>query len=160
MKTWLPFAVPLLALAYPDPVGACSIVGNPDHQVDQAYADDETPPGAVTASVLVRRFDQGGGGGCGGTAVSSCYDVAFVEVMVAASDDAAPADQLGYQVRVASGQAPAGMTPPAGAIRATEQGVLVLPFSYMESGFSFELEVRAVDLNGNLGPPTLVAVAD
>jgi hypothetical protein len=159
MKTWLPLAVPLLALACPDPVGACSIIGNPDHTVDAAYADDETPPGAVTASVLVRRFDQGGGGGCGGTAVSSCYDVAFVEVTVAATDDAAPAEQLGYQVRVASGQAPAGMTPPAGAIRA-EQGVLVLPFSYMQSGFSFELEVSAVDLNGNLGPPTLVAVTD
>ena len=159
MTRALPALALALALALVDarPAAACSLVGTTEHQLDPAYANDITPPTEVTAAAEVHRSADTSG--CGG--VSSCGDLASISVTVDALDNAAPADLLGYQFRVVNGDVPEGLDFPTTAVQSDAGDQLYFYFNYDDrSGFGFDLEIRARDLNGNLGPPVVIYVSE
>lgn len=143
----------LLAVVAPRPAGACEPVDNLPHELDPQQADDRTPPAAPVVRDVIVDVDAGESAcstaRCGGPTLM---------LVVAAADDRARADQLGYLVTVASGRAPAGLTLDAGPVR--PPGQLIYLFDPDDRGWSMELSIRAVDANGNVGPATLVAIAD
>lgn len=137
---------------------ACSLVSNYEHELDATYADDATPPGSVTVTADVARLHDSGG--CG--AVATCGSYGFIELYVDAGDDRTPSDQIGFQVTVVGGTTPPGWNVHAGnasAVRPADPGRLVIYFD-VDAPLDVQLEVRAVDLNGNVGAPATVTVKD
>lgn len=163
LATLAPLAA-LLALADSRPASACSLLTNDDFQEDPAQAGDATPPGAVTGSAEVFRNEEEEGVGC--TQVAGCGDIAAIRLDVSATDNATPADRMGYLVTVVGGEPPAGLVGESfGGIRSTPVtgygGELIFYFDFNDrAGFQLDLEVRAVDLGGNLGPPTIFSVGE
>jgi uncharacterized protein (TIGR03382 family) len=150
-------ALVLAALLEPRPASACSLVGNDDHTLDAAYANDTVAPSAVVAGAVIYRSADDAG--CAGA--SSCGDIASIAISVAATDDAAPADKLGYQLRVVGGDVPAGLNIPTQPVMTYGGDELYFYFNYGDrSGFAFDLEIRARDLNGNLGPAMVMTVGE
>ncbi|MBZ0236152.1 MAG: hypothetical protein K8M05_27745, partial [Deltaproteobacteria bacterium] len=142
--------------APPRMASACSLAWNEDLILDPAYADDATPPDQVVlGDAGVHRSNDSG---CG---AGSCGDIASVHVTVEASDDRAPADRLGYELRLAGGALPRGLALPAGPVLpGGGAGNIILFFDPDVDELDFVLEVRAVDLNGNRGEPTTVRIVD
>jgi hypothetical protein len=138
----------------------CSLLGNETHQLDPAQANDHVAPSAVTASAEVVRFDGSDDGGCAAGGGGTCGDLAEIELAVSATDDATPADKVGYVVELASGTPPRGFALPAGAILPAEDSLLLRFSADDHDGFTIDLSVRAIDLNGNLGPPTVITVSE
>jgi uncharacterized protein (TIGR03382 family) len=139
------------------PAHACTIAPLEDHQLDTAHNTDTVAPSAVTASAIVERQDSGGG--CAG-AQSKCGGGAWITIAVTASDNAATVDKLGYQLRIVSGEAPDGLVIPSTAVTPVG-GQLHFYFNAEDrAGFALDLELRARDLNGNLGPPTVIKVGE
>jgi len=137
----------------------CSIAGFQEQMLDAAQADDHVAPAAATASFDIVRFDDDNGG-CAGGAENSCSDTAIVAIAVSASDDRTPADQIGYQLALVSGELPAGMTLPQGAVVPFDGKLNFVFRAEDRAGFTADLEVRARDQNGNLGPPTIVTISE
>ncbi len=159
MRTILLLAL-VLAPSIPRPSGACSPVSehNGEHRLDPAFSTDIVPPSAVTASAIVDRdTDDGGGGGC--EAAQCVTSGSFVFMSVHATDDQAQKEQLGYRLTLKNGELPAGMNLPTTAV-ISDRGDLRLRFPNNAPAFAFELEVVAVDLNGNIGPATVVAISE
>ena len=129
----------------------CSILAAEPQELDPAQANDHVAPGAVTASADVFRFE--------GDDSATCGDIGEINLAVSATDDATPAAQLGYVTTLASGTLPRGLTLSSDAL-VPDDGTVTLTFSDDGSAFTVGLSVRARDLNGNLGPPTLVEVSD
>ena len=155
----LPFLVLAVLVDAPRPAAACSLLGNGEHQRDAAYASDTVAPSAVTAAAAVHRSADDSG--CGGVSGGTCGDLASISITVAATDDAAPVDKLGYQLRVVSGELPAGLTIPTTPVISYAGDELYFYFNYGDrSGFVVDLEIRAVDLNGNLGPPSVITIGE
>lgn len=123
--------------------GACNDGGYALHVTDPAQADDTTPPSAPVVDVELTRFDQG----CG----SHGLDLVLA---MQATDDRAPAERIGFLITVASGEFEFETE---GAI--VPYGPVSFYFAEDELPFEGELEVRAIDLNGNIGPPTIVEVS-
>lgn len=151
-------AVLALTPSVPRPSGACSLVPESSpHLLDPAFAADTTAPGAVTASALVEVPPTRDGGGCGATPL--CGDGgSFLVVFVDATDDRTPAGRLGYRLEVVGGQVPAGFTLPTEAL-APDGGEVRIRIATARAPFSVEVAVRAVDLNGNEGPATVITIA-
>jgi hypothetical protein len=94
-------------------------------------------------------------GGCG---MAGCGDRASIHLELSATDDRAQPDLIGYEIRVIGGQPPVGLDPMRdGRVQGSQ---LYFFFDYGAPGFTVDLEIRAVDLNGNLGPPVVVTVTD
>ncbi|HEY5926816.1 MAG TPA: MYXO-CTERM sorting domain-containing protein [Kofleriaceae bacterium] len=129
------------------------------HVLDSAHANDTTPPAAPTVTHSVDRHEVDGG--CG-TTTDCDGKYGRIYVSVVASDDAAPVERLGYLVRVVGGDVPRDLRMPwfDNDARQQPQGELALGFDYDDDAFDFELEVRVVDLNGNISEPTIVRIAD
>ncbi len=145
-------------LATPSPAVACSLVGNNLWQQDAAQASDNTPPSKPTVEVLAVNRNQDSSG-CG--ASSSCGSIASMHLAVSASDDRATPTQIGYEVRIVGGDAPTNFDPSRdGRISPSFGEELVFYFDFNSPSFAVDLEVRAVDANGNLGPPVVVTVED
>ena len=125
--------------------GACGYGGYSLHVIDPAQADDTMPPTAPTVDVEISRYDQG----CGSNGLE-------LELGMQATDDRAPAQRLGFLVTVASGELLIEID--EGAI-VPYDGTVSFYFAEDELPFEGELEVRAIDLNGNIGPPTIVEVS-
>lgn len=147
------------------PASACSLATNETHQVDAAHANDTTAPGVVTVTADAQRYFDNSEDGCGGGKVASCGSYGLVTLAVGGTDDATPADQLGYEVTLVDGTPPRDFNVPSMPVRpfagSGGTGDLYLYYSVTEAkGFRVTLQVRAVDLNGNLGPPTLVTVEE
>jgi hypothetical protein len=160
MKRLAVLALILIAPSIPRPTGACSTVpeNNGPHGLDLAFASDTVAPsaGIASASIDTADGDGGGGGGCG---TPLCGDGgSFVVLNVSATDDRAPGERIGYRLTIAGGQPPQGLDLPATAVLSFS-GDLLLRFPINAPAFAFDLEIRAVDLNGNIGPSTVVAVA-
>jgi hypothetical protein len=159
----VPLLLIVLTPSIPRPVGACSLAPRDGgwHNNDPLYALDTTPPSAVTASYTVLRAkdDGGGGGGCG---IASCGPApSYVLLSLSATDDRAAVDRLGYTFAIVDGQPPRYFNyenvlkvDPYSA-SGTELG---LSFDTDAAPFSFDLEIRAVDLNGNEGPPIVMTI--
>jgi hypothetical protein len=145
-------------LVAPRPLGACSLASNDDHHLDPAFSTDKTAPGAVEANVfdLVHHEDDGDGGGCG-THVASCGSFGSLTIDVSATDDTAPAEKIGYRLRMIGGDAPRGLNLPMQDVRPFGSQ-LQLYFDVDDYDFEFQLEISAVDLNGNVGAPTVLRI--
>lgn len=139
------------------PASACSLVGNSQHYVDAAFASDTTPPGAVTATADIFRHEADDeGGGC--SQVASCGSYALITLQLDATDDAAPADRVGFEITVVEGTPPRDFNLPQEWVGG---GEVYLYYSINHrTGYDLTLQIRAVDLNGNLGPPTLLNVKE
>ena len=158
-SAWVAAACGVAALvAQVAPAGACSLAGNGQHYVDAAFASDTVAPGAVTASAeIFRHEDDGDGGGCG-QYVASCGSYAVINLQLSATDDAAPADRLGFEITVVDGTPPRDFNLPQDWVSG---GEVFLYYSITHrTGYDITLQIRAVDLNGNLGPPTLLNVKE
>lgn len=144
-------------LAHVTPASACSLAGNREHYVDSAFASDTTPPGAVTATADVfRHEDDGDGGGC--SQIASCGSYALITLQLDATDNAAPADRVGFEITVVDGTPPRDFNLPQQWVGG---GEVYLYYSINHrTGYDLTLQIRAVDLNGNLGPPTLLNVKE
>lgn len=134
----------------PNPVEACSLPGIPIHEIDPAYAADRAPPSLTGATFELRRSDAG----------TSCGDTAFLRLHAQATDDQTPVAQLGYVIKVVAGASPKGLVLYPQAIRSsfTTPNMITLVFDADGPTEAFRLEVRAVDLNGNLSQPATVDV--
>lgn len=150
----------LLVLARPS--DAC-VLPNPEitpHDLDPAQAGDTVPPPAPQATYTIARGEIGGG--CG--AKTDCDGkYASISLDVQATDDATPADRLGYLITIVGGG-----DPPNGLYGRGFQGagVVVQPrgnfewsFDYDDKDFAFDVEIRVVDLNGNMSTPTVLHIA-
>jgi len=147
------------------PAHACKLASNPVHSTDaQAQATDGSPPSAPV--VTVQSIQRGKGPeyqGCSQSA-SSCDALGRIILQVSATDDQTEVASLGYRIELASGSLPSGLSLPATAVRpATGSGLLlgwIDGASDDQEALSFVLAIRAVDLAGNEGPPTSVALRD
>lgn len=124
--------------------GACGYGGYDLHVTDPAQADDITPPSSPVVDVEITRYDQG----CGSNGLD-------LELVMQATDDRAPAERIGFLITVTSGEFSIEIDD--GAI--VPYGPVSFYFAEDELPFEGELEVRAIDLNGNIGPPTIVEVS-
>jgi hypothetical protein len=147
-------------------VHACKSVQPPPHALDPtAQASDTTAPGMPSVAVYNIRRGKGpetNYSSCSQSA-SSCDDLGSISLQVSAQDDQTAVDKMGYQVALATGQLPSGMTLPTGAVR-TLGGMLF--FGWIDGAkddqesISFSLTISAVDLAGNIGPATTVEIHD
>jgi hypothetical protein len=160
-------SVPVLVCGSNVPLAhACKQVAPTPHTLDPAaQATDSTAPGIPTVTVTFVRRGKGpetNYSSCSQSA-SSCDDLGSIALQLSAQDDQTPTDKLGYQIELAAGQLPSGMTLPPTPVR-TMGGTIPLSWndgaSDDQESISFSLEVRAVDLAGNFGPATTVEVHD
>jgi hypothetical protein len=143
-RVWLAAAAAIAII--PDPAAACSFVGNRRHVLDPAHAADATPPGPTTVlDVTVGRYDTDG------CVSDTCGAYGVLTLSLAATDDATPGGDLAYQLVAVRGSAPPGLLldQPIGG------DPLYLYFDF-DDVLDLDLEIRAVDLNGNLGPPVVI----
>ena len=131
------------------------------HVLDPAHAGDAVPPLAPSVTYTVSRTEIGGGG-CG-TAKTDCdgkYGRIYLDIV--AFDETTPPERLAYLVTVVGGDVPAELIHPwhDGDPRVQAQGSIEYGFDYDDNKFDFEIEVRVVDLNGNISEPAIVRIAD
>lgn len=141
-------------VAVPRTADACSLAGNGLWNADPNHASDSTAPSMpeVLDVTVSRTADSGG------CVAAGCGDRAVIQLELSATDDRAQTELMGYEVRIAGGQPPRGLDPMR---EGRVQGqTFFFFFDYGAPGFTVDLEIRAVDLNGNLGPPTIVTVSD
>ena len=101
------------------------------------------------------------GGGCDDPASDCDGYYGDIKVAVVATDDRASSSRLGYTLAVvAGGDLPRGLQLPSVDIIADPHGTRWLRFDPNDDGFDFELEVRVVDLNGNVSEPSITRIAD
>lgn len=131
------------------------------HVLDPAQASDTIAPLAPSVTYSVSRT-QIGGGGCGAAKTDCDGKYGRIDVDIVAFDETAPAERLGYLVTVTGGDKPAQliMPWPDADARQQAQGHLEFGFDYDDNKFDFEVEVRVVDLNGNVSEPAVVRIAD
>jgi hypothetical protein len=147
------------------PVYACEFGGNRPHTIDpQAQATDALPPSAPIVTIpSIRRGKGPEHHGCSRT-VSSCDDLGLITLQVSATDDQTETASLGYRIELVSGSLPSDLLLPETAVRpATSEGLLLYWMdgnTDEQEALDFTLSIRAVDLAGNAGPPTAVAVLD
>jgi hypothetical protein len=149
----------LLALARP--ADACVPIDDEitPHEVDPAHANDTTPPPAPEATFSISRGERGGGCSLSMTDCDGKYANIYVDVV--GSDDATPPERMGYILTVAGGD------PPRELYQRFQDGVPVFQprgefsynFDYDDDEFGFDLEVRTIDLNGNISAPTVLHIA-
>lgn len=150
MRTAVAMAIALAVVA-PRVARACFEPAFEQHHLDRSQLDDTVRPGPVSVTMWIEESD---GGGCVGPARKCGPQGRRLVVMVSASDDQTPPDKLGYRVTISAGSAP---FPEPGDVRAVYDQ---LSFPIGEDGdLDFELAIRAIDLNGNLGPATYTQVA-
>jgi hypothetical protein len=141
-------------VAVPRTADACSLADNGLWVADPTHSGDRTAP-SLPEVVDVEVLRNADSGGC---VAAGCGDRASIHLALSATDDRAQPDLIGYEIRVAGGQPPRGLDPMReGRVRG---GQFYFFFDYGAPGFTVDLEVRAVDLNGNLGPPVIVTVSD
>ena len=136
-------------------VDACSIA-TPDEFVvdaDQAALDTE-PPAITAASFEVHRFEESGG--CAG---NSCEGVVTATITVDAADNRFAADQIGFDIRVVSGDVPLEV-PTAVSSFANGDGTVDLVFGWpSDDPESGTLEITPIDLAGNVGQPFTLEIS-
>jgi hypothetical protein len=156
------FAIVLALLALSRPSDAC-VPPNPEtttHEVDPAHSGDTVAPSKPDADYTIARTTIGGG--CGGAKTDCDGKYATIYLHIDATDDATSTEKLGYDIKIIGGD-----TPKALYGRGFEgQGVVVQPrgdfewsFDYDDTEFAFDVEIRAVDLNGNMSEPAVLHIA-
>lgn len=131
---------------------------HPPFILDQSTPDDVTPPSATTVVSISRGIvedDPESEASCT-TGDTSGYCLGGVLIVqFQATDDMTPAHRLGFVVRIISGTWPKDFS-----LGPRRIGGSVGRFTYSlpARAYSLELEVQAIDLNENLGPPTRFTV--
>lgn len=149
----LALALIVLAPSIPRDSGACSPLQiNGGEWTHEPLAGDVEPPIAVTASYEIKRFPISEGTGCGD---APCGGWTFVLLDLASTDDRTPADRIGYRFAIASGQPPEGLY--IGQTWLASDGELGLRY-YGDGAFSFDLEITALDQNGNESEPVVISI--
>lgn len=145
MKVMLGWVFATSALLASRPSDACIPLGNTDHDIDAEFAADTVAPGAPSVALgEVARAD-----------ANSCTG-SYVELLVDATDDQAPTNRLGYDVTILDDDSV--LLDDARVVRSFGQSLylhFVPPLRDDLAAFDLRAEVRAVDLNGNIGEPTL-----
>ena len=147
MRWWLLCAVTLVAARAE--ATSCRAPLLEQHELDRSQLADTVMP---TAPMVSMRIESDDGGGCIG-ADDPCAAALGrrLVLMVAASDDRTPPDKLGFRIEGASGPLPFDVP---GDVRPVDE---MISISLAEDvPLDLELAVRAVDLNGNVGPATYV----
>ncbi|MBK9035549.1 MAG: hypothetical protein IPL61_30550 [Myxococcales bacterium] len=139
--------VGLVVVGAPGPARACSPWGTAPLVLDPAYADDTVAPTLAVTSWSVWRGD------------GSCEGTGAIEFTLARADDRAPAAQLGTELTLISGTWP-GPAMPEGPRVQPLNPELSLYFNDRGQDIDVELELRAVDLNGNRSAPVTVRITD
>jgi hypothetical protein len=146
------------------PAEACSPPYNVPHELDAAeQAVDTSAPSAIGGlAVDVQRGAGPRSDGCfgGSQMTTSCDDTGFVTLTFApATDDRTPADRMGYEVLVTSGDAPFALE---GAVRSDGRIVFVWSDGATDDqeALDFTLAVTPIDLAGNRGPTSEARVTD
>lgn len=154
---------PLLLIALvpsiPRPLGACE----PASRDGGAWSEEPLlgDAGAPTGLTATYRIDRPSGDGSSLGCATSCGPFQFIVLELSAVDDMTPANRIGYKFAIVGGQPPSylqfGETLLVDEYSAsgTEIG---LRFSDDSGGFSFYLEVTAVDQNGNESEPIVIAI--
>lgn len=150
------FVVLVALVEAPPTAHACTLVPPGVHDIDPAHSTDTVAPSAVTANAIVERQDTRG---CM-NAQSKCGGGAWITIAVSATDNAATPDTIGYQVRVVGGEPPRGLVISDMPLTAPDFQLHFYFESDDQAGFELDLELRARDLNGNLGPPTVLKVGE
>jgi MYXO-CTERM domain-containing protein len=145
-------------VALPRPAAACSLITNDVWIQNEAHATDDTNPSQPTVGAIEtgRHFDDSNG--CGN--IASCGSYGTMEIEISATDDRAGAQDLGYEVTVIGGNPPRDFDPSRERVRPAFDGRLIFYFDVDAPDFSVDLEIRAVDGNGNVGEPIVVTVND
>jgi MYXO-CTERM domain-containing protein len=128
------------------------------HELDPAYASDIVAPGTPQATFSISRHEIGGG--CAQSDCDGRYADVYVDVT--GGDDRTPQERLGYILTIAGGDTPAKMysAVPNGMPVFQGQGSFRFGFDYDDRDFAFDVEIRTVDLNGNISEPTLLHIAE
>lgn len=141
-------------------LAGCRDPSNPEHELDDAEVDlDETPPGPLSGAEVTevffspKRRPQLFGG-----LDDICSDFGVIVIHIDdASDDRTPKDKMGYSIEEIEGSLPAAM--PDTPVRLVD-GNIHLGWEDNRRPFSAVISIRAVDLAGNVGPPTTIEVRD
>jgi hypothetical protein len=145
------------ACSSPDPIAE-------HHQDPEEAALDSEAPGAV-GGIEVFVYRGQAPQCCGGTCSSSSCDDdgAIILEVVAATDDRTGADEMGYRFDFQEGTLPDGFSLPDYDFR-LDSGRVPLYWSDgevdVQDAFDFTVTISAVDLAGNLGPPSEIHIAD
>lgn len=128
------------------------------HELDPAHANDTVAPGVPQATFSIARHEVGGG--CTHTDCDGKYAGVYIEVT--GSDDQTPRERLGYILTITGGDTPANLyTAVSNGMPAFQpQGSFTYSFDYDDHEYAFDLEIRTVDLNGNVSEPTLLHIAE
>jgi len=155
--------VATLALAIPRAAQACSY-GYQPHQLDAAEkAVDTTPPATpVAGPITISRGHGASHTGCGGSIASSCDDLGSVTFALSATDDRTPAATMGFRVTARGPGSFEGVFPLDMDVRLFD-GKMVVRWidgaTDNQESLDFDLEVRAIDLAGNVSAePAIVRV--
>jgi Synergist-CTERM protein sorting domain-containing protein len=145
MRALVAAAVAIAALASARPARACSLLGYAPLVLDPAMADDHVAPTVAAGAVTVFR----------GT--GSCSGYGGVEIQITATDDRTAPDLLAHTVTVRTGTlaifggaTDEPFTQPSDSV--------TIYFTDTGQALDLELEVRAVDRNGNRSEPAVVTV--
>ncbi|HET6284083.1 MAG TPA: hypothetical protein VFH73_24210 [Polyangia bacterium] len=150
---------------------ACSVAGPVPHVVDSSkQATDTTapPPPVVTLQKIKRGQGPQGGPGCTSSA-SSCDDLGTLTLLITAIDEDTPRESIGYRMELVSGRLPEGFTLPGDSrpLAPPDQSGQITMYLHWGDGatddqesFDFTLSVRAIDLGGNVGGPTMLRISD
>jgi hypothetical protein len=141
-------------------VDAC-VLESPEitpHELDPAHASDTVAPRTPQATFSIARHEVGGG--CAQSDCDGKYANVYVEVT--GGDDQTPRERLGYILTIIGGDTPANMytAVPNGMPAFQPQGSFTYGFDYDDHEYAFDLEIRTVDLNGNVSEPTLLHIAE
>jgi MYXO-CTERM domain-containing protein len=114
--------------------------------------DDHTPPGAASATVVeIERGREGDG--------ADCADLGHVRLRLSATDDRTLPGQLRFKLELIEGTPP--FTFPDEPISLAQNGDTWLTWGdYGGVAFRIVVVVRAVDLGGNVGPPSAPVVIE
>jgi hypothetical protein len=138
-------------------VVACSISEplTSAHVVDPAESADIVAPTITNVTAGSSRHEPEGCIANG----AKCEGLASVHVKVAATDDRTAAAKLGYLFTVLpDGDYPDGFKGWGSTAIVVPNGEVWDFISYDDEDFDFDIEVRAVDLNGNVSEPRVVNI--
>lgn len=140
------------------PASACDFAGAAPLVVDAGEQRvDHAPPAKVASVGVTISRGRGPGGSCGKRSSTSCDDLgAIVLYPTAPADDRSGPDDLGYVVRLVSGELPEGASLPVEAVVPSRGSGIVLSWidgdTDDQEPVRFAVTVAAVDRAGNVGP--------
>jgi hypothetical protein len=156
-----PLLLIALAPSIPRPLGACSLAPRDGGGwYEEPLLGDTGAPTQLAATYSIDRpaGDDDSNIGC----MASCGPgPAYVVLQLSAVDDLTPAERIGYKFAIVGGQPPQQLQYDQVLVvdPYSETGTEIgLSFDRDTGSFSFDLEITAVDQNGNEGAPMVLRI--